>query len=178
MTDEQSETDDPAGVPETVATAAADRPAFERAGDGYRVTTTAFDARVTATPVGERAIGFAVTVEVPTLSSAVDGEVGSAVAEGWRDTFERRLAEAGTATRARVDLKTFEVESDGDTVTVVYGFEFSNAARGLDVAKTFVEYVEGTYVEGVVPGYDYLPPVSDLLAAASQGDGERGGTPL
>ena len=50
--------------------------------------------------------------------------------------------------------------------------------QGLDVAKTFVEYVEGTYVEGVVPGYDYRPPVSDLLSQAGQGDGERGGTPL
>jgi precorrin isomerase len=178
MTDEQSNGSESAGVPEAVRTAAAGRSAFEPAGDGYRVTTTRFDARVTATAVNEWATAVAVTVEVPTLDSAVDGEVGAAVAEGWLDTFERRLAEAPGATRARVDLETFEVEVDGDAVVVVYGFEFGDAGTALDVAKTFVEYVEGTYVEGVVPGYDYEPPVADLLAEASQGDGERGGTPL
>jgi len=177
MTDEQSGRSE-SGVPEAVGSAAAGRSAFEQAGDGYRVTTTVFEARVTATAVGEWATAFAVTVEVPTLDCAVDGDVGPAVAEGWLDTLERRLADAPSATRARVDVETFDVESDGDVVTVVYGFEFGDAGRGLDVAKTFVEYVEGTYVEGVVPGYDYEPPVADLLAEASQGDGERGGTPL
>jgi len=179
MTDEQSDGAESADVPGAVRAAAADRPAFEPVGDGYRVTTTAFDARVAATDVSEWATAFAVTVEVPTLRGAVDGDVGPAVAEGWLDTFERRLADAPSSTRARVDLETFEVESDGDAVTVVYGFEFGDAGTGLDVAKTFVEYVEGTYVEGVVPGYDYEPPVADLLAEASEGDGgERGGTPL
>ncbi|MEF8975818.1 MAG: DUF5813 family protein, partial [Halapricum sp.] len=44
----------------------------------------------------------------------------------------------------------------------------------------FVEYVEGTYVEGAVPGYDYEPPVADLLNQAQSGgsQGDRGGTPL
>jgi hypothetical protein len=159
--------------------AAATRDALEPAGEGYRVTTTRFDARVTATPSPENdwASVFTATVEVPTLAGAVDGEVGAAVQDGWLDTLERRLGEAPKATRASVD-PDLSVEVAGDIVTVTYDFEFGSAARGLDVAKTFVEYVEGTYVEGIVPGYDYQPPVSDLLSQAGQGSGDRGGTPL
>ena len=165
-------------TPVAVREAAADRDAFEETTDGYAVTTTRFDARASAAAgSAEWATAFTVTVTVPTLSAAVDGEVGEAVERGWLDTLERRLAEADTSTRASVD-PDLTVDAGGDTVTVTYEFEFGDATRGLDVAKAFVEYVEGTYVEGVVPGYDYRAPVSDLLSGASQGDGERGGTPL
>lgn len=175
MTDEPSQTDE---TPDAVEAAAAEREAFEPAAEGYHVQTTNFDARVTARPANEWATAFTVTVDVPTLPSVVSGTVGDAVAEGWRDTFERRLAEAPKATRATVDLDEFRVESGDDALTVVYEFSFGDAGQGLDVAKTLVEYVEGTYVEGVVPGYEYEGPVADLLSEASQGDGERGGTPL
>ena len=166
-------------TPESVRDAAATRDALEPRSDGYGVTTTRFDARVTAAPSAttDWATAFTVRVEVPTLSAAVDGEVGDAVESGWLETFERRLAEAPKATRASVD-PDLSVAVAGDAVTVIYEFEFGSEGRGLDVAKTFVEYVEGTYVEGVVPGYDYRPPVSDLLSQAGQGEGERGGTPL
>lgn len=178
MTDEQSDGSDLTNVPESVRVAAAERTAYERDGDGYRVTSTVFDARVTATTTGGGAIAFAVTVEVPTLERAVDGDVGSAVAEGWFETFERRLADAPSATRSEVEIETFEVEHEDETVIIVYGFAFDDPETGLEVAKAFVEYAEGTYVEGVIPGYDYVAPVADLLADASQGDGARGGTPL
>ena len=65
---------------------------------------------------------------------------------------------------------------DGEDVFVTYGFEWADPDRAAGIAKTFVEYVEGTYVEGVVPGYEYQSPVADLLERASQGEG--GGTPL
>jgi hypothetical protein len=165
-------------TPAAVREATADRDSFEETTGGYAVTTTRFDADVSATGgSAERATAFTVTVEVPTLSAAVDGEVGEAVERGWLDTLERRLAEAPKATRASVD-PDLTVATTADTVTVTYAFEFGSVEQGLDVAKAFVEYVEGTYVEGVVPGYDYRPPVSDLLSGASQGDGGRGGTPL
>jgi hypothetical protein len=165
-------------TPQAVRDAVAERDAFEEREDDYAVATTRFDATVRAAPgASDRATAFTVTVEVPTLAGAVDGEVGEAVQEGWFDTFERRLAEAPAATRASVDPE-LTLAVAGETVTVTYEFAFGNAARGLDVARTFVEYVEGTYVEGVVPGYDYRPPVSDLLSQAGQGGGERGGTPL
>jgi ATP phosphoribosyltransferase len=37
-----------------------------------------------------------------------------------------------------------------------------------DIAKAFVEYVEGTYVEGVIPGYEYADPVAGLRQRARQ----------
>jgi hypothetical protein len=142
------------------------------------VTTTAFDATVTATPAAT-GVAFTVTVEVPTLRAAVrDGEIGPALLDGWFETLERRLEDAPKATRARVDLDEYAVESDGDRVVVTYEYTFGDARRGIGVAKTFVEYVEGTYVQGVVPGFEYDPPVAGLLSDAQQADGGPGGTPL
>ncbi|MFC7158105.1 DUF5813 family protein [Halomarina halobia] len=61
-------------------------------------------------------------------------------------------------------------------------FEFEDAERAPDVAKALAEYAEGTYVEGIVPGYTYRPPVSELLARAQQsgggGDGGDAGGPM
>jgi len=154
--------------------------AFAPADGGYRLTTTVFDTEVTASERDDYATDFGVRVEVPTLRSAAeDGEVGDAVQSGWLDTLERRLEDAPMATRAAVDLDGFDVTTADGTVAVTYAFAFGDAAGAVEVAKTFVEYVEGTYVEGVVPGYDYGEPVTDLLSAASTDeDGERGGTPL
>ncbi|QLH84274.1 DUF5813 family protein [Halosimplex pelagicum] len=154
--------------------------AFAATDGGYRLTTTVFDTEVTASERDDYATDFRVRVEAPTLRSAAeDGEVGEAVQSGWLDTLERRLEDAPMATRASVDLDGFDVTTADGTVAVTYEFAFGDAARAVEVAKTFVEYVEGTYVEGVVPGYDYGEPVTDLLSAASTGDdGERGGTPL
>lgn len=154
--------------------------AFEPADGGYRLTSTPFAVTATAGERDDYATDFTVRVEVPTLRAAVtDGEVGDAVQRGWLDTLERRLEDAPMATRASVDLDGFGVATDDGTVVVTYEFSYGDAGRGVDIAKTFAEYVEGTYVEGVVPGYEYGEPVSDLLGAAATGDdGERGGTPL
>jgi hypothetical protein len=106
--------------------------------------------------------------------------VGDAVAEGWFETLELRLEDAPKATRATVDLDEFTVERDGDDVVTTYAFTLGDADRAADVAKAFVEYVEGTYVEGIVPGYNYEGKVADLVsdAASGGGEGEVGGTPL
>jgi len=151
--------------------------AFERDGDGFLVTTTTFEGRVTAVEGPEHLSAYTVTVRVPTLSAATADEVGEAVAEGWFETLERRLADAPTATREDVDLGTFDVERDEPDVFVTYGFEHGDADRAVAVAKAFVEYVEGTYVEGIIPGYEYVPPAAELIDSASQGGG-GGGTPL
>ncbi|WP_123537200.1 DUF5813 family protein [Halosimplex salinum] len=154
--------------------------AFEADGDGFGLTTTVFETYVTAFGREDYATDYTVRVEVLSLQSATeDGQVGDAVQQGWLDTFERRLADAPMATRASVDLDDFDVRLVDGTVIVTYEFSYGDAGRAADIAKTFVEYVEGTYVEGVVPGYDYEEPVTDLLSAAATGsDGERGGTPL
>lgn len=149
--------------------------AIEHGTEGFIVTTTAFESTVrvdgsTAPPT------YTVTVIVPTLAAATTDEVGPTVAESWLETLERRLADAPKATRATVDLEAFSVEEDGDVVRIEYSFTRKSPDSAAEIAKTFAEYVEGTYVEGIIPGYDYVPPVADLLADASQ-SGE-GGTPL
>jgi hypothetical protein len=162
------------GLPERVARAFERHDGFEEDGDGFVVATTAFEGRVTAVEGPEYL--YTVTVRVPTLDAATTDEVGGAVAQGWFETFGRRLEDAPKATRAGVELETFAVERDGPDVYVTYGFEWDDAERAADIAKAFVEYVEGTYVEGIVPGYEYEPPVTGLIEGASQGEGT--GTPL
>jgi len=146
--------------------------AYEREGDAFVVSTTAFDGRVTAVDGGV----YTVTVRLPTIQATTVDEVGEAVADGWFDTLQWRLEDAPKATRATVELARFDVERDGEDVFVTYGFESDDPDRAARIAKTFVEYAEGTYVEGVIPGYEYESPVADLLERASQGEG--GGTPL
>ena len=165
-------------VPESVERAFDYHDAFERDGDGYLVTTTAFEGRVTAVDGPDYFSAYTVTVRVPTLDGATADDVGDAVEDGWFETLERRLEDAPKATRADVELETFDVERDGEDVYVTFGFEWGNADKAADIAKTFVEYVEGTYVEGIVPGYDYVGAVSNLVENASQEGGGGGGTPL
>ena len=155
--------------------------AFERT-DGielekrtFRVTTTAFESTVEIED-GEGKPTYVVTVMVPTLDAATAGEVGPTVARDWRETLERRLAEAPKATRATVELDGLKIEEKGDELEIQFAYGASNPRRGADIAKTFVEYVEGTYVEGIIPGYEYTSPVDSLLSDASQ-SGESG-TPL
>ena len=126
---------------------------------------------------------YEVTVRAPTLQAATADEVGPAVHDGWLDTFERRLEDAPKATRVAVDVDDYTVEEDDEEVVVTYRFSMGGEREAADVAKTFVEYVEGTYVEGVVPGYEYGPPVSDLISSARQGgegegEGSSGPMPL
>ena len=162
-------------VPKAVATAFDRHEAYERSGDQFVLTTVAFDGEIAVVGTEERT-RYLVAVHAPTLQAATADHVGEAVASGWLETLERRLEEAPKATRASVDLVDFGVEQLGDQVRVEYTFEWGGPDRAAEIAKTFVEYVEGTYVEGVVPGYEYEPPVSDLIAGASQGS--EGGTPL
>ena len=162
------------------------REAFEAHGsvtesdEGFAVESTVFDGFLTASEGPEWKHTYTVTVYVPTLGEATADEVGRAVEESWRETFERRLEDAPQSTRSSVEIHDFEVEDLGGELQITYSFEWGDPGRATEIGKTFVEYVEGTYVEGIVPGYEYEPPVSDLLSSASQseGDAKRGGTPL
>jgi hypothetical protein len=162
-------------LPAGVAAAFDDHDSLTTRDGGGAVTTTVFEARVTA-DARDGPTAYTVTVALPTIERATSGAVGDAVAADWFRTLRRRLEDAPTATRATVDLDAFEVDTHEGTVHVEYGFSHSSPATAANIATAFVEFVEGTYVEGVVPGYEYESPVADLLAQASQG--EKGGTPL
>ncbi|EMA46649.1 DUF5813 family protein [Halococcus saccharolyticus] len=150
--------------------------AFEPTDDGFALTTIPFDSQAEATESGYR-----IDIHVPTLDAATEESVAEAVREGWFETFERRLADAGGVTRGNVDVPAPSVERDAGTVRVTFAFEHDDLAGAADAAKALAEYVEGTYVEGIVPGYTYEPPVADLLARARQqgdGEGSSGAMPL
>ena len=168
-------------LPDAVSEAFETHDGYDVADDRAAVTTTPFDGTVTVEQTdADWNWRYVVDVTVPTLSAVVGEVVGPAVAEGWFETLERRLEDAPMATRANVELDTFEVRRTDETVEITYAFTSGSESQAVDVAKALVEYVEGTYVEGVVPGYDYQPPVAGLLDQATSGSagGERGGTPL
>jgi hypothetical protein len=167
-------------VPDDVADVFGSRDTFVASGDGFVVETTSFDGRVTASEGEKWRTDYEVTVRAPTLQAATAGDVGPAVRDGWFETLERRLEDAPKSTRVTVELDDYTVERDDEAVVVTYRFSLGGEREAADVAKAFVEYVEGTYVEGIIPGYDYVGVVADLMNTASTGgsEGSRGGTPL
>jgi len=165
-----------ADMPEDVAEAFGTHDSFEQSGDEFVLSTTVFDATARSVPSEGRSETYEITVHVPTLDTATTEAVGSALEESWQETLTRRLEEATKATRASVELDAFDVEAAGEELRIEYRFTWGKPERAADIAKTFIEYVEGSYVEGIVPGYEYEPPVSSLLSDASQSG--NGGTPL
>lgn len=152
-----------------------DHGAFERSNGGFAVTTTPFEATVTVDD-GPDGVDFRVTVRVPTIDSAVEGEaVAPVVQEGWFETFERRLEDLDGALHSSVEAPIVSLRSS--TVVVETGFQTSMPARGVSDAKALVDYVEGTYMEGIIPGYDYAEPVASLLARAAERSGAEDGRP-
>jgi hypothetical protein len=153
--------------------------AFERAGRWFEVTTTRFDGRVTAAETDGWALAYTLEVRAPMLSSAIEGSVGSAVEDGWFETYELRLEDAGMALRQSLEFDDQRVFEEAGDAVAVFEFEWENSDQVPDMAKAITEYVEGTYLEGIVPGYEYQPPVSELLARARADDsGGSGPMPL
>lgn len=162
-----------------------DHDAYHRADDGedgdgeYVLETTAFDGRVTTEPADvDWATRYVLVVRAPTLQSAVEETVGPNLLEGWFETYELRLEDAPGAVRDSVDLEELDVRAEDGDAVAEFVFESGNVDRAPEVAKALAEYAEGTYVEGVVPGYTYRDPVAGLLGRAKQsggGDGEGEG---
>jgi hypothetical protein len=131
--------------------------AFTSTETGFALTTVAFTAH--ATPADG---GVTVTVQVPSLAAATVDEIAPIVADDWRRTLRRRLEDAPGALPARPALEEFAVTQRDTQLEVIYQLSPGSA----DIAKAAAEYVEGTYVQTIIPGYEYEPPVSGLLASA------------
>ena len=129
-----------------------------------RVTTTPFDAAVRVAAGDDGQVQFTTEVRVPTLNEVTVDEVAPVVEDGWADTFERRVENVGAITEAGHDLAP-TVERDGDLVARVT-LEDLDPHRGANDAVAFADYVEGVYVQGVIPGYEYTPPVKGLIDEA------------
>ncbi|GAB7018523.1 DUF5813 family protein [Halostagnicola bangensis] len=158
-------------------------------GDGHQLETTVFETIVTADEgEGKRDGKFHVTISVPTLSAATNDDAGPSVdqivEDGWFETLERRLEDtfslAHTSTHEEPTL-----ERGSDEVRVILEYVAWDAGEGVEDAKTLIEYVEGTYAQGIVPGYEYEGEAAALLEnaqsqgqQAADGNGESGGMPM
>jgi len=151
---------------------------FERRSEGrYAVTATVFDADVEVGGRDGNAV-FAVEVRVPMLDAVTDDRVAPVVEDGWFDTLSLRLEDVDGVLRGTDDVAV-DVERLGDEAAVRVELADIDATRGADDAVAVAQYVEGTYVEGVIPGYDYTEPVTQLLRRATDAaGGTEGGTPL
>ncbi|CAI49677.2 uncharacterized protein NP_3172A [Natronomonas pharaonis DSM 2160] len=165
-------------LPEKAVRAFERHDAFERDGEWFTVTTTTFDGRVTAEETDDWALSYTVEVRAPMLSSATEEVVGPAVEDGWFDTYDRRLEDAPMAVRQDLELDEQRVFEEAGDAVAVFGFEWGNADHVPDMTKAIAEYVEGTYMEGIVPGYEYGQPVSEMLSQARQSAGESGRGPM
>jgi hypothetical protein len=154
-------------IPKAIDEAFRAHDAFVGDGDRYRTETTVCEATATAVPTdGDRAGAFSVIVTVPTIDVAAADEVGSAVTTGWCETFALRLGDAfDVATTSDHDEPT--VERGGGVVTARFEYRAWRADRGVADAKALVDYVEGTYAQGVIPGYEYEGPVASLVEQAA-----------
>lgn len=152
--------------PKRVQEAFARNGAFEALDEGgYEVTTTPFDAAIRLADADPPT--YAVAVRAPTLSAAVEEEVAPVVEDGWLETFERRMEDAHMPLAGTDDLEPTVAVEDSDLV-VTATLQDPDPRRGVDDVRALVDYVEGTYLAGVIPGYTYREPVASLRAEARQ----------
>lgn len=143
-----------------------DHGAFERDDDGFTASTAAVDARVRPETDGTGVV-YRVTVRVPTIDAVVAGEtVAPVVREGWFETFERRLEDVGGVTRDEPATPTVALDESGDEVVVETAVAADPPGGAAGDVKAIVDYVEGTFVEGLIPGYTYREPAAGLLERA------------
>jgi hypothetical protein len=158
--------------PDRIARAIDAHRAFERDSDAdttFASTTTAFAAVVDAEPTDE-GVSFAVTVTVPMLSTVTDDDLAPIVEDGWYETFERRVTDLGAIFRTDRAL-TPQVSHDANEAVVTATLTDRNVERGVDDAAALIDFVEGTYVQGIIPGYTYTDPVAGLLEQARAAGG-------
>ncbi|TQQ81087.1 hypothetical protein EGH24_08070 [Halonotius terrestris] len=146
---------------------------FEARDDGsFESVTTAFDGVVDAEPTGDSEVRFSITVTVPLLGSVTEDEMADIVEDGWYETFELRVTDVGKIFRTTRELSP-TVRREGDDVVVEAAFADSNADRGVDDAGALIDFVEGTYVQGIIPGYEYTEPVASIIDQARQTAGSN-----
>jgi hypothetical protein len=159
-------------APDGLARAVDSHRAFDPESDAettFVSTTTAFDGVVDAESTDD-GVSFAVTVTVPMLSTVTDDDLAPIVEDGWYETFERRVTDVGAIFRIEREL-TPAVSHDGSEAVVTATLTDRNVERGVDDAAALIDFVEGTYVQGIIPGYTYTDPVAGLLEQARAAGG-------
>lgn len=151
---------------------------YEQTDAGFALTTTPFDATVTIHD-HPAPVTYHLTVHTPTLNAVVaDEDVPALIREGWFETFERRLEDLHGVTYVDPQPPAVSLDESGETVTVTTSFQTDDPIRAVKDAKALAHYVEGTYLEGVIPGYEYREPVAGLIAKAHARSGANTDTGL
>ena len=152
-------------LPSRLTRAFEDHTAFEQNTDTRFVSTsTTFAGRVDVTATDERFV-FTIESRVPLLGTVTEEAVADVVEDGWYETFELRTQDIGGVFRVDRELSP-TVSRHAETVAVEVTLEDSNPQRGVDDAAAVIDYVEGTFVQGVIPGYTYTDPVDGILQRA------------
>ncbi|WP_276301942.1 DUF5813 family protein [Halorussus lipolyticus] len=177
---------------ESVERAFREHPDFEKTAENqFETPQKPFPGVVTVTDEDDTpdAHHYEVEVRAPMLDAVVEGEaVAEVVEDGWFETLELRLDDAYTVTNAdSAEPPEIQREGAGEDAEVVVTLEFDreNPEYAAEDALAVVEYVEGTWVQGIIPGYDYRDPAAGLRERARQnydeggaggrGDSSRGG---
>ncbi|GAB7095616.1 DUF5813 family protein [Halolamina litorea] len=166
-------------LPDRARRAFRDHDAFDgHESDRFVATATPFEGVVDAESADGGRIRFVVTVRVPMLDEVTEDDVAPVVEEGWYETLERRLGNIGGGVLAGGHDPEPAVETvthDGTRVAeVTTAFDEIDPRRGVNDAAAFIDFVEGTYVQGVIPGYDYTDPVAGIMAEARRAGGSDG----
>lgn len=142
--------------------------AFTVSDEEVIVGSTPFDARVAVDLDGDES-AYTFVATLPSLDAIVEGErVSDVVVDGWAETLDRRLRDAGGVTP---DLDGMEADIEWDRQRVEVRMTFVRPAgtpAPTDAVVALANYVDGTYLQGIIPGYDYGPPVDEMLSQARQ----------
>ncbi|MFB6086429.1 MAG: DUF5813 family protein [Halodesulfurarchaeum sp.] len=133
---------------EGLAAAFRDRPGFHaEKSDIFGVEALEFEARVT---VGKGTVTL--VQELPTLDATVVGEtVAPVVEDGWEETLERRVMDV---TGVVDPVSGPSVKRRDGTIRVEMELE-DGGKPVAEAVRHAADFVESTWVEGIIPGYDY-----------------------
>ena len=166
---------------EPVERAFREHPDFKQADDDrFETPEKPFPGVVTVTEAtdSDETDHYEVEVRTPMLDAVVEGEaVAEVVEDGWFETLELRLEDVHTVTNAdSASPPEIEREGHGEETEVVVTVEFEreDPEYAAEDALAVVEYVEGTWVQGIIPGYDYGEPAASLRERAQQNYDEGG----
>ena len=145
---------------------------FEQADENeFTATKTPFEGEVDL-EIQDGTVAYRVVSRVPMLDSVVAGEtVADVVWEGWFETLERRLEDTPKVTS--VETTQPEVRQEGTKVVVEATFRDADPTRAPGEAQAIVDYVFGTWMEGLIPGYEYTEAVQALRESAADNYDER-----
>ncbi|KTG30291.1 DUF5813 family protein [Haloferax profundi] len=158
-------------LPSRVHRAFGDHGSFEQVDDRtFESVTTPFEGTVSVAARESGHVEFDVAVRVPMLSAVVADEVAEIVEDGWFETFELRIEDINGVIAGGHELDP-AVRRVADEAVVQTTFADINERRGVDDAGAVIDYVEGTFVEGIIPGYEYTEPVTSILSRARDAAG-------